>query len=249
MSDDKRLTILGHLAELRRRLIICVLVVAVTTALSFVFAKQIFDILAAPAGGIKFVYIEMTEMLGVYMKVCLTAGIALAMPILVYHLIMFVSPALTRREKKYVYLVIPWVVIMFLGGVFFGYYVLLPPAIGILTSFGSDIATPQIRIGNYISLVTRLLLVIGLVFELPVITTFLARLGVVKSSWLAGKRKFAVVLAFVIAAAITPTFDPINQTFVAVPLIVLYELSIWLAKIVERRVARAKQEAVEEAAG
>ena len=104
-----------------------------------------------------------------------------------------------------------------------------------LITFGADLATPTIKIGNYIAIVTRLLLAIGLVFEMPVITTFLSRIGVITPKWLAAKRKQAVIFAFVLAAIITPTFDPVNQTLVAVPLIVLYEMSVWLAKLVKRK--------------
>jgi sec-independent protein translocase protein TatC len=107
-----------------------------------------------------------------------------------------------------------------------------------LLNFGSDIASPYIRIGNYITLVTRLLLVIGIVFEIPVVTTFLSRLGIVTPQWLAGKRKWAFIGAFILAAIITPTMDPINQSLVAVPLVVLYEISIILSRIVYRRRAK-----------
>ena len=124
---------------------------------------------------------------------------------------------------------------MFAGGVVFGYFILVPPATKFLISFGSDIATPQIKIGNYISIVSRLLLAIGLVFEMPVVTSFLARLGVISYKWLAKKRKGAIIFAFILAAIITPTFDPLNQTLVAAPLIALYEMSIWLAKLVGRK--------------
>jgi len=235
MSNDGKLTILGHISELRHRLVRCVIVLFITTVASFIFAEQIFHILILPTGGINLIYIEMTEMIGTYMKVCLTMGIILAMPYLTYQLLMFGFPALTTKERKYVLLVLPWIALMFAGGVVFGYFVLIPPATKFLITFGSDIATPQIRIGNYISIVTRLLLAIGLVFEMPVVTTFLARLGVITPKWLAKKRKVAVIFAFILAAIITPTFDPINQTLVAVPLIILYEVSIWLAKLVQRK--------------
>lgn len=235
MSDDKKLTLFGHLGELRKRLINSVIAIAVASLISFIFAKQIFYILIFPAAGINLIYIEMTEMLGTYMRVCLAAGIILAMPYLAYQGIMFVSPALTPKEKKYVYVILPWIALMFLAGVAFGYFVLVPPAVKFLTTFGSDIATPQIKIGNYISIVTRLLLAIGLVFEMPVITTFLARLGIIKPKWLSDRRRTAVIVAFILAALITPTFDPINQSLVAVPLIALYELSIWLAKLVQKK--------------
>ncbi len=235
MSDDKRLTVLEHISELRRRLIRCLIAVSVTTIISFVFAKQIFEILKSPAGEINLIFIEMTEMIGTYMRVSLVSGIILAMPYLVYQLIMFISPALTRREKKRVYLILPWVALMFVGGVIFAYFILVPPAVKFLVTFGSDIATPQIKIGNYISIVSRLLLSIGLVFEMPVITTFLARLGIITPKWLSDKRRPAIILAFILAAIITPTFDPVNQILVAAPLIILYEVSIWLAKLVQRK--------------
>ncbi len=238
MSDDKRLTVLEHISEIRRRLIRCVIAVSVTTIISFIFAAQIFEILKSPAGEINLIFIEMTEMIGIYMKVSLVSGIILAMPYLVYQLIMFISPALTRREKKRVYLILPWVALMFVGGVIFAYFILVPPAVKFLVTFGSDIATPQIKIGNYISIVSRLLLSIGLVFEMPVITTFLARLGIITPKWLSDKRKPAIILAFILAAIITPTFDPVNQTLVAAPLIILYEISIWLAKLVQRKPAK-----------
>jgi len=127
---------------------------------------------------------------------------------------------------------------MFVGGIAFGYFILIPPATRFLITFGSDIAVPQIKIGNYISIVSRLLLAIGLAFEMPVVTTFLARLGIITSKWLASKRKIAIISAFILAAIITPTFDPINQSLVAVPLIILYEMSIWLAKLVQRKEPR-----------
>jgi len=238
MSDQEKQPILSHLSELRQRLIKSVIAVLIATIITFFFAPQIFELLKLPAGDISLIFIEMTEMIGIYMKVSLAGGIMLSMPYLVYHMIMFVSPALSRREKRYVYLILPWITLMFAGGVAFGYFILIPPATKFLLSFGSNIASPEIRIGNYISLVTRLLLSIGLVFELPVITTFLARLGVVTSKWLASKRRIAIILAFVLAAIITPTFDPINQTLVAAPLIILYEMSIWLAKLVQRKKPR-----------
>jgi len=164
MSIDKKSTILGHLSELRHRLIRCVIVVLITTIISFVFAKQIFDILILPIapllvdGEVNLIYIGMTEMVGTYMKVSLVSGIILAMPYLVYQFIMFISPALTPKEKKRVFLILPWIALMFAGGVAFSYFILVPPATKFLLTWGSDIASPQIKIGSYISVVTRLLI-------------------------------------------------------------------------------------------
>ena len=241
MSEEK-LTALSHLLELRKRLIRSVIAIAVASIISFFFYDWIFYFLKLPADNINLVYIEMTEMIGTIMKVSLAAGIVLAMPYLVLQGILFISPALTRREKKYVYLILPWVGLMFLGGVLFGYFVLIPPATRFLMTFGADIASPEIRVGNYIALITRLLLAIGFVFEMPVITTFLARLGIIKPEWLASRRRTAIIVFFILAAMITPTFDPINQSLVALPMIVLYEMSIWLAKLVYKKKADAVSE-------
>lgn len=242
MSDDKRkLTLLGHLQELRKRLVRSVIAVVITTAISFIFYKWIFDILILPTHGINLIFIEMTEMVGTIMKVCLASGLILAMPYLTFQAIMFVSPALTRKENKYLYIILPWVAFMFLSGVVFGYYILIPPATNFLLKFGSDIASPQIKIGNYISVITRLLLAIGLVFETPVVIAFLARIGIINSKWLASKRRVAIIVSFILAAIITPTFDPINQSLVAIPLIVLYEMGIWLAKLVQLKKAETAE--------
>ncbi len=234
-NDQEKLTVLSHLAELRKRLIRSLIAVVITSIISFIFYERIFDILIFPAQDINLIFIEMTEMIGTIMRVCLVSGIMLAMPYLTYELIMFVSPALTRKERRYVYLILPWIALMFAAGVVFSYYILIPRMITFLLTFGSGIATPQIKIGNYISIVTRLLLAVGLVFEMPVVTTFLSWIGVLKPKWLADKRKAAIILAFILAAIITPTIDPINQSLVALPLIVLYEMSIWLAKLVYRK--------------
>jgi sec-independent protein translocase protein TatC len=235
--QNRNLSILGHIAELRSRLVKCAIAVVITSIVAFIFSDQIFHILTLPANkaGFSLIYIDMTEMFSLYMTVCLTAGIALAMPYLVYQILMFVFPALNRTEKKYVLLMIPWIALMFIGGVLFSYFIMLPPAVQFLLTFGSNIAVPQIRIGSYITVITRVMLAAGVIFELPVISTFLARLGLITSSWLASKRKFAIVLAFILGAVITPTADPVNQVFLAVPLIALYEMSIWLAKLVQPR--------------
>src|SRR4030042_397785 len=105
MSGEKKLTILGHFAALRGRLLKCLLAVVLTTTVSFIFARQIFQILILPAGGADLIFVEMTEMVGTYMKVCLTTGVIMAMPYITFQLLMFVSPALTRREKKYVHVI------------------------------------------------------------------------------------------------------------------------------------------------
>ncbi len=239
MIKTKSQGILGHLRELRKRVIWSVIAVAITTAASFFFADQIINFLKVPAGDVQFVFIEVTEGFSTYMKVCFIVGIITAMPIIMYNLLMFVMPALTSREKRLVMFILPWVLVMFFGGIYFGYTFLIPPATKFLLGFGSNVALIQPRLSNYVNFVINLLLVIGLMFEMPVVIAFLARIGVVSARWLMGKQKIVLILAFVVSAAITPTPDAINQTIVAATLIVLYEFSILVAWLVEKRKKKA----------
>jgi len=234
MADDKKITFMGHLAELRRRLTRAVIAVVITTAISFPLAKYIFQLLETRAEGIELIYIEMTEMIGTYFRVMFFSGLVLATPILIYEVVMFVRPALTGKEKRYLYTMLPTVMVFFAIGVVFAYFVLIPPAAKFLITFGSDIATPQIRVGNFVSLMVRLIFAIGVCFELPILMYFLTKIGVVTVQKMSRFRKFAIVGAFILAAIITPTFDPINQSIVAVPLILLYEVGLLLSRIAQR---------------
>ena len=211
----------------------------ITSTVAFVFIDELFEFLKRPALDLDpvpvFIFIEMTEGFVTYMRVSIVAGIVVAMPFIIYQFLMFLIPALTGRERKAVYTVLPLVTIMFAGGVAFGYIFLIPPATKFLLSIGTEVAEIQPRLSNYINFITRLLLAIGIIFELPVVTTFLARIGVISSKWLADRRKVMIVFSFVLAAFITPTPDAVNQSIVAGTLIVLYEISIWLAKLVQKR--------------
>ena len=166
----------------------------------------------------------------------------MASPILVYQGVMFVAPGLTGREKRYLYGFMPAVILAFGGGVAFAYYILTPPALHFLLTFGGDVATPLIRISNIINLMIRLLFWMGLAFETPLVMFLLASLGIVSARGLARFRRYWVVVAFILAAIITPTVDPVNQALVAGPLLVLYELGILLARIAGR--SRRKSSAV-----
>jgi sec-independent protein translocase protein TatC len=235
MSDDKQLTLMGHLKELRSCLTRSVIALLIALPISFYAAKYVFDILMKPVPGIQLIYTEITEMLGTYAKVTLTIAVIIILPFIVYQAIMFVRPALTRRERSYVYIMLPAIALCFLIGATFAYFVLLPPALNFLFTFGSDIAEPMIKVGNYISVLTNLIFWIGLCFEIPIVIFFLAKIGVVKPQWLSRFRKAAYVIAFVIGAVITPTFDPVNQSLVAVPIIILYEFGIILSRLARRK--------------
>ena len=245
MSTEKKLSLTGHLKELRRRLLISVIVVIGTTAVSFFIAGHVFDFFKSRAPGIDLVYIGVIEMLSTYFKVSLYLGIALALPLIMYQMIMFVLPALTPKEKKYVYLFLFGSSLFFFCGVAFCYFVLLPPALKFLLGFGGDIAKPMISVSSYVAVLTRLLFWTGIIFEIPLIMYFFSRFGIVSPAFFSNKRKWAIVSAFILAALITPTIDPINQTLVAVPIILLYEIGIWLSKLArgQREAARVASEA------
>ena len=229
----------NHMNELRKRLTIGVGAVVVTTIVAFIFHRRIIEFLLEPADALtevpgRLVFIDVTEMFGVAMKVSLVSGVVVALPILLSQVVLFVAPGLTPREKRYLYGFLPSVLLSFAAGAAFGYYVLIPPAINFLVNFGGDIAEPTIRVSNYVNLVVMLLFWMGVVFETPVIMFLLAKLRVVSSGGFAKWRRHWIVVAFVLGALITPTFDPINQTLVAGPLIVLYEAGIWLSKLAGR---------------
>lgn len=230
-EEQRKLPVLEHLEELRQRLIKSVIGVAVATALSFLFTRPLLVLLKQPAGDITFITVEATEGFTTFFKVAFFSGLALGTPVVLYQAIMFLTPGLTRQERRYVQVLLPGALLCFVAGVVFAYFIALPPALRFLIPFLSDIATPQIRIGNYISFVTTLLFWIGAVFETPIVIFFLAKLRIVNHRMLAKNRKYALLGVFIIAAVITPTIDPVTQSLVAIPLLVLYEAGVWLARI------------------
>jgi sec-independent protein translocase protein TatC len=223
--------LMEHLKELRTRLIRAFLALLVTTGVSFVFAKQVFLLLMVPLENTKLQALKPTESLGNYMKVALLSGLVLAMPVIVYQIGRFVTPGLTKKERRYLLLLVPGATLCFVTGVAFAYFVMLPSAIGFLQTFMADIIEQQWAIGEYLSFVTSLLFWIGIAFELPLFVYFLAKLGIVDAQMLSKNRKYAVVAIAVLAAVITPTVDPFNMALVMGPLIVLYEIGVILAKI------------------
>ena len=223
--------LMAHLKELRSRLLWIFATLFVTTAISFVFAKQIFLILMVPLGDAKLQALRPTETLGNYMKVSLLSGLILAMPVIVYHIGRFVLPGLTKQEKRYLFFLVPGATLCFLTGVAFAYFVMLPASIGFLQTFMADLIEQQWTVGDYLSFVTSLLFWIGVAFELPLFVYFLAKAGIIDAETLSKNRKYALVAIAFLAAVITPTVDPLNMALVMGPLLILYEVGVLLAKI------------------
>jgi sec-independent protein translocase protein TatC len=238
----KELTILEHLQELRRRLVVCSIAIVVTFAASLFLTKRFLEWITAPATNsgqdVSIVFTDVLGYWGAYFRVALLASIAMAMPVLVYETLAFVGPALTGREKRWVFPIVVGATVAFVGGVLFAYYFELPPALRFLLNASNNIK-PMINVSGYVDFVTRLMLVTGLVFELPLFVMGLAKLRVVTSRKLLGWWRYAIVIAFVVSAVVTPSIDPITQTVVAVPMIVLYFAGIILARLVERSRAPA----------
>lgn len=237
-SSEARMPFMLHLKELRDRLLRSCIALVITVGISlFVFGERLIELLKRPApDGTNFYAIDVMENISVWFKVSLWAGLILAMPFLVYQFFSYLAPGLTSKEKKFIFTILPAVVFMFTAGIAFAYFVAMPPALGFLFKFGEEtIAIPTIRISNYIDVATRLLFGVGLVFETPIIVMALAQLGVVSPQWLAGRRKIWIVIAFIVAALVTPTPDPINQGIIAIPMILLLELGILLSRIVYKK--------------
>jgi sec-independent protein translocase protein TatC len=243
-ASTKYMTILEHLAELRFRLVVAGGALVVATAACFYFTGQILEFLKEPAEDrstdFVLIFTEPMEKLVTYFRVALLAGLIAAMPVIVFQLLMFVTPALTRQEKRWVYVVVFGASLAFVAGVAFAYYVALPPALGFLLNFGGDeVARPQIKIGSYVDFVTRLLFWTGVVFETPLLIMGLARFRVVNARQLVRMWRYAFIGAFVVSAIVTPSIDPVTQSLVAGPIIVLYAIGIVLAWLVQPRQAPA----------
>ena len=232
-ARDRELSLIEHLNELRRRLFIAAVAVGITTAAAFTFAEPIVRFLLAPSGVQKCIALSPTENFTTFMRVSLFAGIALAMPVILYEIYAYVDPALTRGERRFVLTSGPFVLGLFVGGMAFCYYLLLPNALTFLINFGSAVIENQLRCSEYLSFVTTFILGLGLVFEMPAIIVALVRVGVLRRSWLARQRRYIFLASFLIAAVLTPTPDPFNQTLVALPMYLLYELGLLISRFVE----------------
>lgn len=225
--------LLQHLNELRIRVFKIFLALILTTGISFAFSQQLVEYLATPIGGIdKLVSIELTENIAIFMKVSLLGGFVLGMPVIVYQIMAFILPGLKRNERGWLFVMVPFATLLFATGVAFTWFIMLPSAIPFLTTFMG--ITTQVRPENYFGFITRLMFWIGVCFEMPLVVMFLAKLKLVTAKQLLSGWRYAVVLMAVMAAAVTPTVDPVNMGLVMAPLMALYIISIVLAAMVGR---------------
>jgi sec-independent protein translocase protein TatC len=228
--SDKTMPLLDHLVELRNVLIKSVVALLIGTAIAAIFTPQILQFLIAPYGS-TLQTIDPTENISIYLRVSIMSGAVITMPVFVYLLWSFIAPGLEKKEKRYVRLVVPGATILFLIGVAFAWGIMLPAAIGFLSTFQAEIFKSDWRADAYIPFVTSLMFWIGVSFETPMIVFFLAKLHVVTARQLLQGWRYAIVVIAVLAAMITPTVDPFNMALVMAPLILLYFFSVLLAKL------------------
>jgi sec-independent protein translocase protein TatC len=235
-EQDKKMPFTGHLEELRKRLIISCVAVGIAFFAAFSFKEDLFRILMRPLiyalpPGQKMIFTGLPEAFFVYIEVSLIAGVMVAMPVILYQMWLFIAPGLYTHERHFLMPVVTLSTFFFLAGVLFAYLVVFPFAFKYLVSFETDFVRPLPAMREYLNLVSALMLAFGLIFELPLVLTMLARFGMITDRFLSKNRKYAVLIAFVAAAILTPTPDVFNQCLMAVPIIILYEVSIWGAKV------------------
>lgn len=224
----EELSLLDHLNELRIRVTWAAAALAVGTVISFIFAKQILLFMLEPYGG-QLQTLRPTEGIETFFKVALVSGFILAMPVILYQFWLFISPGLTKKERRGVYIFIPATLGMFLLGILFAWYVLVPAAVAFLSTFMLDVFMTEWTSSEYIGFILAMLFWLGLSFQMPVIIYVLARVGLVNGPMLRDQWRIAVVGVAVLAAAITPSIDPVTMMLTMAPLLVLYILSIGLA--------------------
>ena len=215
-----------HLQEFRKRLIICLVVVAIAALACYNYVDDIIALLSGPAG--KLYFMNPSEVFFTYMEIALYAGILFTLPVLLYEVWAFVAPALWPEERRAVLVILPTAVILFYVGLVFACYLVIPAAVTFFMGFATQTLQPMFSLESYLSFILALTLPFGFIFELPLIVVFLAKIGLVTGDFLKGKRKILIVIAFIFAAVVSPTTDIFTQTMIAVPLIVLYEISLFI---------------------
>jgi len=245
MGQEKTMSLIEHLTEFRKVLIVSAFAIAIGTVAGFAVSEHFFGYLTGPVAslaGTKFVTTSITEPIMVKLKVSLIAGIMIALPVVAWQVWNFVLPALKKNERKYVYIITPFSVLLFLAGASFAFYVVMPVGIKFLLFVNSGVKyDPLITQSSYLSFLLTFLLAFGLVFELPVVLLVAVRAGFLTPQWLGKNRRYALFIIVVIAAFVSPTPDIPSLLLMAGPMYLLYEVSIWLSYLV----ARSRQKALQ----
>ncbi len=237
-GNEVEMTFIDHLEELRWRLIYSIIGVVIGTIICWIFADfLVVDVLLKPAkdNGLALQNLKPFGQLFLYFQVALVGGIILSLPNLFYQLWKFIAPALRKKERKYILLIVFYSTISFFIGIAFAYYVMIPLAFKFVRQFGTELIKNEFAIDEYVSIIVSVILAAGVVFELPMISFFLTKLGILTPAFMKKYRKHAIVIIMVLAAFLTPGTDPVSQVVLAVPLVLLYEISIFISKLAAKK--------------
>jgi sec-independent protein translocase protein TatC len=251
-NPTKTMPLTGHLGELRKRIIYAAIAVVVFVIAAFVESDWVLRALRRPlanAGVNQLTTLGVAEPFMQTLKVSFYAGLIVALPFVLYQFWAFIMPALYEKERRSVLPYVAATTVLFIGGVAFGYFVVLPVGLKFLIGYGGDNFNQLLQAERYFSFVATFLLGFGVVFELPLVMLLLAWAGVVDHLKLRKVRKYAILVEAIVAMVITPSQDPLSMCLMLIPLMILYEVGIWLAKLMVKRKAKRKQAALSEAQG
>lgn len=236
--EEKEMTFLEHLEELRWRIIYSLIGVVIGTIIAWVFIDILVEeILLKPAktSGVSLQNLKPFGQIFLYFQIALIAGLIISIPNIFYQFWKFISPALRKHERRYILAIVIFSTICFLGGIAFAYFVMLPLALSFAVQFGTQTIKNEFAVDEYMSIIISVMLAAGLIFELPMLSFFLSKLGILKPSFMRKYRKHSVVIILIAAAVLTPGTDPVSQVILAVPLVLLYEISILVSKFSQRK--------------
>jgi len=238
--EDPKMSLTEHLIELRKRLTNSLIALGIGFFICYYFKDWLFSFLTKPLTDVLpkssyLIYTGLTQAFFTYVKIAIFASLILTSPFIIYQVWKFISPALLPEEKKYVVPFVFFSTLLFLSGVLFGYFVVLPTAFEFFVSFNNQYLKAMISFSDYLSFLVTFLLGFGLSFQLPILIFFLAKLGIVTDKQLSKNRKYAILLIFIAAAVLTPSPDALSQVLMAIPLMFLYEVSIFVAKFVAKK--------------
>ena len=252
MTDqtDEKMPFMLHLEELKTRLTRALIAIGICFIICYFVKEKLFKILTLPLVAVlpdnsSMIFTSLPEAFFTYLKVSFLGSIFLASPYVLYQIWGFISPGLHKSEKKHAVPFVTFSTLFFLGGSLFAYYVVFPFGFKFFVGFGNDVIRPMLSLREYLSFSMKLLIAFGIIFELPIFMFFLAKIGMVNSRTLVEKRKYAILLVFVVAALFTPP-DIVTQVLMALPLMILYEISIWVVKMGEKKLASRKKDKKED---
>ena len=244
-----------HLSELRSRILVSLIFIIIAFGVSFYFSEYIFRVLLSPLHStlklslespyvtiiptknpdIKLVFLAPAEALWMHIKISFISAFIISSPLVFYETWRFIAPGLLEHERRYAMPFVLTTSVLFSAGALFCFIIILPFAMNFLLTYKTENLQPMISVGKYIDFSLKFILAFGAIFELPVVVVFLTKMGIVTPQFLAENRKYAVLIAFIIAAVLTPTPDAFNQTLMAVPIIILYEAGIWASRLLSQK--------------